>query len=88
MVDTTKGCFLGQESVAKIRNLGRPPFLVVGLRADGPVVVGEPVLSAGGEVGRVTSALTSSDASVVLARVRYYEGAPPAFSTTSGVALS
>jgi folate-binding protein YgfZ len=24
-IDATKGCFLGQESVAKVRNLGHPP---------------------------------------------------------------
>ena len=30
-IDATKGCFLGQESVAKVRNLGHPPTV---LRAD------------------------------------------------------
>ena len=28
LIDMTKGCFLGQESVAKIRNLGHPPTVL------------------------------------------------------------
>ena len=39
-IDTAKGCFLGQESVAKVRNLGHPPRVLRHLRADAPVGAG------------------------------------------------
>jgi tRNA-modifying protein YgfZ len=41
-----KGCYLGQEAVAKVRNLGHPRRLVLRLRAGGPVSPGDPVLVA------------------------------------------
>jgi folate-binding protein YgfZ len=55
LVDTTKGCFLGQESVAKVRNLGHPPRLVLAFEAEGSVYPMAPITAAGEEVGRVTS---------------------------------
>jgi tRNA-modifying protein YgfZ len=73
-VDFTKGCFLGQESVAKLRNLGHPPRLSLGLVADGPVESGEELSADGVEVGRITS-VSHGDAEPgstrVLARVRW-----------------
>jgi folate-binding protein YgfZ len=54
-VDFTKGCFLGQESVAKLRNLGHPPWVILGLVADGPVESGQELSADGVEVGRITS---------------------------------
>src|SRR4029077_9989517 len=35
-IDTAKGCFLGQESVAKVRNLGHPPRVLRHLRSQAP----------------------------------------------------
>jgi folate-binding protein YgfZ len=88
MVDAQKGCFLGQESVAKIRNRGRPPFLVVGLRANVPVEVGEPVLLEGSETGVVTSALSGAQGSALIARVRWFDGDTPDLRASSGAALT
>ena len=51
-----KGCFLGQEAVAKVRNLGHPPRLVLHLAAGEPVRAGERIVAAEREVGGVTSA--------------------------------
>jgi len=51
-----KGCFLGQEAVARVRNLGHPPFVVLVGGADGPVAAGEGVTADGQTVGTVTSA--------------------------------
>jgi folate-binding protein YgfZ len=72
-VDFAKGCFLGQESVAKLRNLGHPPRLVLALVAGAPVRPGEAVRADGAEVGVVTSAVRLDDerATHVLARVRW-----------------
>lgn len=68
-VDLHKGCYRGQETVAKVLNLGRPPRRLVLLHLDGSdtvlPVAGDPVFAvktqADGEqerreVGRVTSA--------------------------------
>jgi tRNA-modifying protein YgfZ len=56
LIDVTKGCFLGQESVAKIRNLGHPAKLVAAARTGAEVGPGAEVLVDRAPVGRVTSA--------------------------------
>jgi folate-binding protein YgfZ len=66
-----KGCFLGQEAVAKVRNLGHPPFVVFAVRAAGSLVAGDPVLAKGREVGRVTSAAGTDGATSALVRIRW-----------------
>ena len=54
-----KGCYRGQETVARVRNLGRPPRRVAFLHLDGSGHVlpepGDPVTYDGRVVGRVTS---------------------------------
>jgi folate-binding protein YgfZ len=56
-----KGCYRGQETVARVVNLGRPPRRLVLLHLDGSEhvlpEVGAAVLSGEREVGRVTSAV-------------------------------
>ena len=55
-----KGCYRGQETVARVNNLGRPPRRLVFLHLDGSVETlpehGAPVEADGREVGFVTSA--------------------------------
>ncbi|WBU39309.1 CAF17-like 4Fe-4S cluster assembly/insertion protein YgfZ [Homoserinibacter sp. YIM 151385] len=59
-VHLTKGCYRGQETVAKVHNLGHPPRRLVLLHLDGsdsiPVRPGDEVLAGEKSVGRVTSA--------------------------------
>ncbi len=59
-VHLSKGCYRGQETVAKVHNLGHPPRRLVLLHLDGSEGVlpghGDIVLSDDREVGRVTSA--------------------------------
>jgi folate-binding protein YgfZ len=55
LIDTTKGCFLGQESVAKVRNLGHPPRLVLPFEAPDRVYPMAQITADGEPVGRVTS---------------------------------
>ncbi len=59
-VHLVKGCYRGQETVAKVHNLGHPPRRLVMLHLDGSdgvhAVSGSPVLLGDVEVGRVTSA--------------------------------
>jgi folate-binding protein YgfZ len=72
-IDTTKGCFLGQESVARVRNLGHPPRVLLHLRTDAPVDPGSPVVTDdGADAGTVTSAaVEDGGGSIVLASIRW-----------------
>lgn len=58
-VHLSKGCYRGQETVAKVHNLGHPPRRVVMLHLDGSDGVlpapGTPVVSGEKEVGRLTA---------------------------------
>jgi folate-binding protein YgfZ len=67
-VSMSKGCYPGQESVARIHNLGRVRRAVRGLRSSEPLTSGGEVLVDGGtSVGRVTSAAGSGVAIALLA---------------------
>jgi folate-binding protein YgfZ len=59
-VSLTKGCYRGQETVARVHNLGSPPRRLVFLHLDGSVerlpAHGDPVSYDGKDVGAVTSA--------------------------------
>ena len=58
-VHLAKGCYRGQETVARVHNLGRPPRRLTLLHLDGSVdrlpVPGDPVLLDGRDVGRIGS---------------------------------
>jgi folate-binding protein YgfZ len=58
-VHLTKGCYRGQETVAKVHNLGHPPRRLVLLHLDGSEGAlpahGDSVIAGDTEVGRVTS---------------------------------
>ncbi len=56
VTDRTKGCFLGQESIAKVGDRGHPTRVVVPVALAGAAAVGEPVLLGGTTVGLLTSA--------------------------------
>ncbi|MGI8457783.1 MAG: YgfZ/GcvT domain-containing protein [Propionibacteriaceae bacterium] len=60
-VHLDKGCYRGQETVARVHNLGRPPRRLVLLHLDGSVetlpATGDPVTSDGRQVGFVTTAV-------------------------------
>jgi len=70
-IDRTKGCYLGQESVAKVRNLGHPTRVIVSLRTDGPVRIGQAVLAGDVETGLLTSVDVTGETIATLARVRW-----------------
>lgn len=55
-VHLDKGCYSGQETVARVHNLGKPPRMLVLLHLDGSVdrpSTGDPVTSGGRSVGRL-----------------------------------
>jgi folate-binding protein YgfZ len=74
-----KGCFLGQEAVAKVRNLGHPRRLLVMVEADAPLRQGDHIFSEETSAGVVTSA----SGNVALAKVRWQAREGP-FRTASG----
>lgn len=57
-VSFSKGCYLGQETVARAAHRGRVNRVLRGLRLPAPAPAGAAVRAAGREVGRVTSAAT------------------------------
>ena len=72
VTDTAKGCFLGQESVARVRGLGHPTRVVMSLIADDPVDAGDDLTADGRRAGVVTSVAEAARAPVaVIARVRW-----------------
>lgn len=69
-VSFTKGCYPGQESVARIQNLGRARRRLVGLAVDGEAPPpGAPVRFDGKDTGRITSAVASSAIALVRAEI-------------------
>ena len=86
-IDMTKGCFLGQESVARVRNLGHPPRVLVHLTAPSAVAPGADVMDPAGEtVGTVTSAAAGDrHATALLASVRWSALDGPLLDRTGSV---
>lgn len=80
-IDTAKGCFLGQESVARVRNMGHPPRVLLHLTSHDGAVQGDGVMNDTGErIGTVTSAaIVASGATVLLASVSWPSREGPFF---------
>jgi folate-binding protein YgfZ len=85
-IDFTKGCFLGQEAAARVRNLGHPTRVVLGLVARAPVEVGEPLLAGREPVGEVTGVASLGGGWALLARIRWDARDRP-LTTATGLAL-
>jgi tRNA-modifying protein YgfZ len=58
-VSFTKGCYVGQETVARLHWRGKPNRHLRGLRLSAPVASGTPLLLGEREVGRVGSSVVS-----------------------------
>ena len=67
-ISLTKGCYLGQEVVARLHYRGHVNKILVGLKIEGKKPsVGVPIFSEGKEVGKITSAVFSPTLSAPLA---------------------
>lgn len=86
-IDLTKGCFLGQESVAKVRNLGHPPRLLLSVRSPAPIFPGALVLAGEDTVGEVTSAAEALDGTAAIIRVRWEAASKPLATEAGPLAL-
>ncbi|MFL5843217.1 MAG: YgfZ/GcvT domain-containing protein [Solirubrobacteraceae bacterium] len=85
-VSFTKGCYVGQETVARLFYKGKPNRHLRGIRLAEPVEPGTPLTFEGKEVGRVSSAVVSPRLGPVgLALVR--REAPPGTTLDDGSAV-
>ena len=68
-VDFNKGCFIGQETIAKMHHRGKPRKYLVGLLVERQTVAepGTPILEGEKEIGRITSCARSPALSQVIA---------------------
>jgi folate-binding protein YgfZ len=63
-VHLDKGCYRGQETVARVHNLGKPPRMLVLLHLDGSAdrpATGDPVLAGGRPIGRLGTVVDHVD---------------------------
>ena len=78
-ISFTKGCYLGQETVARLDALGHVNRRLVGLAAEQPLAAGEAVRAAGVECGVITSAGPTGRAGawlgLAMLPVKAYKGA-------------
>ena len=85
-VSFTKGCYVGQETVARLYYRGKPNRHLRGLRLFGPAATGDPVRFADREVGRLGSVVESPRLGwIALALVR--REAPPGSDVAVGDGL-
>ena len=70
-VSFSKGCYIGQETVARLHYKGKPNRHLRGLRLDAPAANGDPIVVGEKEVGRVgTGVLSPALGPIALAIVR------------------
>lgn len=85
-VHLDKGCYRGQETVARVHNLGKPPRMMVLLHLDGSAdrpATGDPVLAGGRAVGRLGTVVDHVDLGpVALALLK--RGLPADTALTTG----
>ncbi len=85
-VHLDKGCYRGQETVARVHNLGKPPRMLVLLHLDGSTdrpTTGDPVLAGGRTVGRLGTVVDHVDLGpVALALLK--RGLPADTALTTG----
>ncbi len=85
-VHLDKGCYRGQETVARVHNLGKPPRMLVLLHLDGSTDrpnTGDPVLAGGRAVGRIGTVVDHVDLGpVALALLK--RGLPADTALTTG----
>ena len=85
-VHLDKGCYRGQETVARVHNLGKPPRMLVLLHLDGSVdrpATGDAVLAGGRAVGRLGTVVDHVDLGpVALALLK--RGIPADTALTTG----
>jgi len=86
-VSFTKGCYIGQETVARLHYKGKPNRRLRRLRAAAPLTAGDAVLAGEREVGTVgTAAVSPADGPIALAILR--REAEPGDEVTVGTGIA
>jgi tRNA-modifying protein YgfZ len=82
-VSFTKGCYIGQETVARLHYRGKPNRRLRGLRLSGPAAAGDPVALGDRELGLIgTAVLSPAHGPIALAILR--REAEPGATVTVG----
>jgi aminomethyltransferase len=85
-ISYTKGCYLGQEIIARIESRGAVNRFLSQIRTEAPVKRGDPIRVGGSRVGEITSAAVSSvTGPVALGYVRAAEAEPGTPLDVAGV---
>ena len=91
-VHLEKGCYRGQETVARVHNLGKPPRMLVLLHLDGSTerpATGDPILADGRPIGRLGTVVDHVDLGpIALALVKRGVPAETALSTGGEVGVN
>lgn len=91
-VHLDKGCYRGQETVARVHNLGKPPRMLVLVHLDGSVdrpATGDPLLAGGRTVGRLGTVVDHVDEGpIALALLKRGLPADTALQTGGEVAVA
>jgi len=69
-VSFNKGCYTGQEIIARMESRGKLAKQLVRLRADGPLAAGDAITTGGKNAGTITSAAAGPDGFVALGYVK------------------
>ena len=83
-ISFTKGCYIGQETVARLHYKGKPNRHLRGLRLEEPAQAGEVIALAEREVGRVGTAVLSPPLGPIALAVVRREAEPGATVTVGG----
>ena len=86
-VDFTKGCYIGQEPVARLHHRGKPNRFLRGLRLDGPAASGDPVRLGErdlGTIGTVVISPASGRIALAILRKEAEPGAEVSVGTANG----
>jgi tRNA-modifying protein YgfZ len=86
-VSFTKGCYIGQETVARLHYKGKPNRHLRGLRLEGAAAAGDPIALGDREVGRIgTAVLSPALGPIALAIVRREAGPGADVAVGDGIA--
>jgi folate-binding protein YgfZ len=85
-VSFTKGCYVGQETVARLHYRGKPNRHLRGLRLGEPAVPGTPVVLGERQIGRVGSSVVSPRLGPIALAILRREAEPGASVDAGGVA--
>jgi tRNA-modifying protein YgfZ len=86
-VSFTKGCYIGQETVARLHYRGKPNRHLRGLRLDAPVTQDDAIALEGRDVGRVGTAVVSPAHGPIALAVIRREAAPGALVQVGGTGV-